>query len=168
MRTATVDREGIRGPDGNLPWTAFREDGRVRWPFPGTYENFRLLDPLTRFIAIAVEALACEFDPNTAILLASGTGCLATDRLFEESRHAVLRPALFPYTLPSSPMAAIAIRHRVTGPGLCLSIAPDDIESPLAEANRILAAHEAPAVIVCVGDVVPGETMSMSATLVRP
>jgi len=168
MITATVDREGIRGPTGNLPWSDFREDGRVRWPFELPYENFRLLDPLTRFIAIAVEALDCSFEPNTAILLASSTGCLATDRLFEQSRHEVLRPALFPYTLPSSPMAAVAIRHRVTGAGLCLSIAPDDSETPFTEALRILDAGEACAVIVCVGDVVPGERMTMTATLVQP
>jgi hypothetical protein len=168
MITATVDREGIRGPTGNAPWTGFRKDGRVRWPFERPYENFRLLDPLTRFIAIAVEALDCAFEPNTAILLASSTGCLATDRLFEASRHAVLRPALFPYTLPSSPMAAVAIRHRVTGAGLCLSIAPDDSATALEEARRILAAGEASAVLVCVGDVLPGERMSMTATLVQP
>ena len=164
MITARVDREGVHAPSGARPWTAFREDGKVRWPLDRPYENFRLLDPLTRFIVIAVEALETEFHPESAIVLASTLGCIGTDRRFEASRHDVLHPALFPYTLASSPMAAVAIRHRITGPGLCLSVAPDDRTSPFEEAQRLIRGGEAPAAIVCIGDVVPPDTMWMEAT----
>ena len=107
MREAVVDLRGVRGPSVRIDWDI--DPARVRWPFEEPFENFRLLDPLSRFVAIAVEALGGPFDPDTAIVLGTEHGCLWTDRRFEASRHDDLRPGLFPYTLPSAPLAAIAI-----------------------------------------------------------
>jgi len=156
MSTASVDLRGLRGPYGSIDWEI--DPTRIRWPFDRPFENFRLLDPLSRVVAIAVEALDTRFPANTAVVLATKQGCLWTDRRFEQSRHADLRPALFPYTLPSAPIAAVSIRHGINGPSLCLS----GDESALAEAERLIATGEADAAIVCVGDVVPPDLVQMT------
>ena len=163
MRTATVDRTGVRGPGVRIDWTDLPADGRVRWPFDAPFENFRHLDALSRAVVIAVEALGVKPDPGSAIVFASATGCLETDRAFERSRHEELRPALFPYTLPSAPIAAVAIRHAITGPGLSLSVAPGDHSSALEEAGRLFATNEARSAIVCLGDVVLPHSFTMTA-----
>ncbi|UCF53743.1 MAG: GNAT family N-acetyltransferase, partial [Bradyrhizobium sp.] len=92
--------------------------------------------PLSRFVCLAVEALGVDLPDDTALVFASGSGCLHADRLFEESRHSVIRPALFPYTLPSACLAELAIRHKTMGPTICLAVAPGDEEEPMAEAHR--------------------------------
>jgi 3-oxoacyl-(acyl-carrier-protein) synthase len=158
MRTAHVDRHGIRGPSGGIEGTIDAE--RTSWPFEARFDNFRLLDPLSRVTAIAVETLGCEFAEDAAIVLATTQGCLWADREFERSRAGDLRPGLFPYTLPSAAIAAIAIRHGIRGPTLCLSGPP---EQAFEEAERLIEAGEAPAVLLCTGDVVPPDTLSMTA-----
>jgi len=155
MRSAEVDLRGVRGPAVQMDWEV--DPARVRWPFEKPFENFRLLDPLSRFVAIAVEALGCVFDPDSAIVLATRQGCLWTDLRFEQSRHGDLRPGLFPYTLPSAPIAAVAIRHGLRGPSLCL------MGDGRAEAELLIESGEAPAVVLCIGDVVPPDTVGMTA-----
>jgi len=158
MRSAVIDRHGVRGPSLRIEREFAPE--KPRWPFDEPFENFRLLDPLSRFVAMAVEALGGQLDTDAAIVLATTQGCLWTDRQFEASRHSDLRPGLFPYTLPSAPIAAIAIRHGIRGPCLCLSGSADLARE---EAERLIDAGEAPAVIVCTGDVVPPDVVCMTA-----
>ena len=159
MRHAVVDLQGVRGPALTIEWDV--NAAKVRWPFDTPFENFRLLDPLSRFVAIAVEALGGPFDPDSAIVLATVHGCLWTDQRFEASRHDELRPGLFPYTLPSAPLAAVAIRHRIGGPSLCLAGGPDQAHE---EAQALLTAGEAPAAIICTGDVCGPDDVHIEAT----
>jgi len=158
MRESVVDRSGVRGPAAGFDWEI--DPARVRWPFPAAFENFRLLDPLSRFVAIAVEALGPPFPGDAALVLATTLGCLDTDRRFEESRHGDLRPGLFPYTLPSAPLAAVAIRHGLRGPTLCLA---GPAPAALEEAQRLLDVGDAPAAIVVTGDVVPPDVCRVAA-----
>ena len=163
MRIAVADSDGVRGPSIRIEREL--DPVKARWPFDEPYENFRLLDPLSRYVAIAVEALGGALDPDSAIVLSTTSGCLWADRQFEASRHADLRPGLFPYTLPSAAIAAIAIRHGIRGPSLCLS---GCAESAHEEALRLIAAGDAPAAIVCTGDVVPPEPVEIKATYLTP
>jgi len=158
MRRADVDMRGVRGPSVQFDWEIDPE--KLRWPFEEPFENFRLLDPLSRVTAIAVEALGGGLATDAAIVLATTQGCLWADREFERSRHGDLRPGLFPYTLPSAAIAAIAIRHGIRGPTLCLS---GTAAVAREEAERLLATGEAPAALVCSGDVVPPHTFGMMA-----
>ena len=158
MRTAQVNRNGIRGPSVQIDGEIDAE--QANWPFETRFENFRLLDPLSRVTAMAVEALECEFAEDAAIVLATTQGCLWADRQFEISRSGDLRPGLFPYTLPSAAIAAVAIRHGIRGPTLCLC---GSTEQAMEEAERFLETGEASAVLVCTGDVVPPDTLSMTA-----
>jgi len=145
------------------------DPAKVRWPFEKPFENFRLLDPLSRIVAIAVEALGGDLDPDSAIVLATRQGCLWTDLRFEQSRHGDLRPGLFPYTLPSAPIAAVAIRHGLHGPSLCLvGEGAGLMGDGRAEAELLIESGEAPAVVLCTGDVVPPDTVGMTALYLTP
>jgi len=161
MKTAHVTRHAVRGPAARIDLTIDAE--HPRWPFDASFENFRLLDPLSRVTAIAVEALGGGIAPDAAIVLATMQGCLWADREFERSRSGDLRPGLFPYTLPSAAIAAVAIRHGIRGPTLCLC---GPAEQAIEEARRILETGEAPAALVCTGDVVPPDTLDMTARYV--
>jgi len=158
MSIAHVDHHGIRGPAAHIDRSL--DALRLPWPFEESFENFRLLDPLSRATAIAVEALGGDFAEDAAIVLATTQGCLWADREFERSRSGDLRPGLFPYTLPSAAVAAIAIRHAIHGPTLCLS---GSAEQAIEEAERLMACGEASAALVCTGDVLPPDTLAMTA-----
>jgi hypothetical protein len=75
-------------------------------------------------LAFSASSLAfCDHPPfdreKTGILLAIPRGSLSTDRLYAESiSRGIPSPALFSATLPSSPVADIAIYHRITGPDI--------------------------------------------------
>jgi len=168
MRTARADHLGVFGPGLEHAWEKPLRDAKAPWVFARPFPEFRRLEALGRFVCLAVEALDMEFPQGTALVFASTFGCLHADRLFEASRHGVIRPALFPYTLPSTCLAELAIRHRVMGPTLCLSVAPGDDRTALAEARRLLAAGEAEAAVVLVGDVVPPDQVSMTAHYLTP
>ena len=95
--------------------------------------------------------------PRTAILLASSLGCLHADLRFQASLApgAELEPAVFPYTLPSTCLGDLAIRHALMGPTLSLTTAPGLEEDGLAEAGRLIDLGEACGALVCLGDVLP-------------
>lgn len=167
---ASVDAVAVRSTAGfHKTWKDLEVDplaGKIRWRslFDSPYPDFRRLDRLSRILAIAVEAcnLDAEMLPEpqrarTALLLATSTGCLTADLRFEASLHAAngIEPAVFPFTLPSTCLGEIAIRHRLTGPTVCLSVQAGDENEGIVLAEEILGAGEAGAALVCVGDWVP-------------
>ncbi len=89
--------------------------------------RFGRLDLASQLALVAVEALGVNFDllPREliGICLAARAGSLATDFDFWRGRDNAggPSPTLFAYTLPSSAIGEIAIRHRLTGPNLCLT-----------------------------------------------
>jgi 3-oxoacyl-(acyl-carrier-protein) synthase len=88
--------------------------------------RFRRLDLASQLALLAVEFLGVDFDAQPrdriGICLGARMGSLAADFEFWRGRDAVggPSPTLFAYTLPSAAMGEIAIRHRLTGPNLCL------------------------------------------------
>lgn len=127
-----IDREG-RGSSA-LPWRAWEGSAREaftanaldRWRWSECFETpcprFGRMDGLCKLALAAVELLDLSgFDEalrrDTAVVLHTETGCESTDLAFLDS----LSPALFAYTLPSTPLGEIAIRHRLQGPMLCLA-----------------------------------------------
>jgi 3-oxoacyl-(acyl-carrier-protein) synthase len=88
--------------------------------------RFRRLDLASQLALLAVECLGVDFDTQPrdriGICLGARAGSLAADLEFWRGRDAVggPSPTLFAYTLPSSAIGEIAIRHRLTGPNLCL------------------------------------------------
>src|SRR5580765_1044665 len=108
--------------------------------------RFGRMDLASQLALLAVEPLASHFDQlpreRIAICLAARTGSLATDAEYWKGRDAVggLSPTLFTYTLPSAAIGEIAIRHRLTGPNLCLV---GSSEGVLPEAAEMLRRGEA-------------------------
>ena len=114
--------------------------------------RFGRLDLMSQLALLAVEKLGVNFDSllreRIAICLAAKAGSLATDAEFWKGRDAAggPSPTLFAYTLPSAAIGEIAIRHRLTGPDLCLV---GDSRDVLPEAADLLRRGEADA-CVCV------------------
>jgi len=138
-------------------------------------DRFGRLDRLSKQAIIAVELLGlppCRDGaarPDVAISLGTPQGSVDVDSEFARSmgQPGGASPALFSYTLPSAPVAEIAIRHQVTGPGLCLMAGPQSGLVALWEGYHLVADEEARACI-CVGcDAAPGAAPFAYAVLVE-
>jgi len=164
--TGTVDRDGIRGSSGVT--TTWRElgiappgDGRTfRAVFGRSDETFRRLDVASRVLVLACEAagldrfLPRELRADTALVVETSLGCLDADLQFAASMRAEMCDApIFPYTLPSTCLGEVALRHGLRGISTCFCIAPADRGVAITEARRLLATGEAPAAVVASIDV---------------
>ena len=178
---AVVDESGVRGSAGTrATWRETGLDpvaGRVRWkPIFGTsLVEFRRLDITSRMFLIAAEAcgietqVAAEHRETTALVLATSTGCLAADQRFEKSLHIDkgIEPAVFPYTLPSTCLGELAIRYRLRGPSICLSIEAGDERQGLDVASALLRTSEASLAVVLLGDWAPPDKTAATALLLQ-
>lgn len=148
-----VDERGIAGTQGiNATW----EELGVKAPGNGrTYrelsgksdDTFRRLNGTTRALVLAAEAcglgefLAPEARDETALVIETAHGCLEVDLKFARTLdQGIAHAAIFPYTLQSTCLGDVALRHGLRGPTLSLSIEPGDEGEALWEAGRILAA----------------------------
>ena len=108
--------------------------------------RFGRMDLTSQLALLAVEPFAADFDSvprdRIAICLAVRAGSLPTDLEYWKGRDAAggPSPTLFTYTLPSSAIGEIAIRHRLTGPGLCFVSRGEEL---LAEATDLIGRGEA-------------------------
>jgi len=88
--------------------------------------RFGRLDLASQLALLAVESLGIDFElqrrDRVGICLEARAGSLTTDADYWSGRDAAggPSPTLFAYTLPSAAIGEIAIRHRLTGPNLCL------------------------------------------------
>jgi 3-oxoacyl-(acyl-carrier-protein) synthase len=88
--------------------------------------RFGRMDLSTRLAMSAVESLGIDFNTHPrdqiGVCLGAWAGSLAADLEFWRGRQAAggPSPTLFAFTLPSAAIGEIAIRHRLTGPNLCL------------------------------------------------
>jgi len=118
--------------------------------------RFGRLDLASQLALLAVESLGINFDTQPrdriGICLAARAGSLATDLESWRGRDSVggPSPTLFAYTLPSAAIGEIAIRHRLTGPNLC--VVGEDIV--LSEARDLLRRGEVEACLCIACNVV--------------
>src|SRR5260221_5565373 len=119
--------------------------------------RFSRLDLASKLTLLAVESLAPKFDTvprdRIGICLAARAGSLSTDVEYWKGRALVggPSPTLFAYTLPSSAIGEIAIRHKLTGPNLCF-VGDDKIVLP--QASDLLRRGEADACVCGFCDVI--------------
>ena len=164
--TGAVDLDGITGTSGvNKTWQDLEStapgDGRTfRAVFGRNDETFRRLDVASRALVLACEAagidrvLPRELCADTALVVETSLGCLDADLQFAASLRAEMCDApIFPYTLPSTCLGEIALRHGLRGISECLCVAPAERGAALAEGARLIANGEAPAVLVATVDV---------------
>jgi len=159
-----VDADGIAGTQGvHASW----EELGVKAPGNGrTYrelsgksdDTFRRLNGTTRALVLAGEAcgirtrLAPEVCSETALVVETAHGCLEVDLKFARTLdQGIAHAAIFPYTLQSTCLGDLALRHGLRGPTLSLSIEPGGEGEALREAERLFAAGDVRyAVVGCV------------------
>lgn len=175
LAAALVDATGLRSSHGRrTTWESVEQDpvaGSIRFKplFDAPMPEFRRLDILSRILVIATEACLPLPQPgaDTALVFGTEFGCLAADQRFEASLHrpGFLEPRVFPYTLPSTCLGEIAIRHGLQGPTLCLSHGPGEEHTALAEASALLTSRAATSALVVAGDWAPGHKTRAAALL---
>jgi 3-oxoacyl-(acyl-carrier-protein) synthase len=150
------DQVGLRAWPAPLKenLTAGELDG-LHWSLLSDSDPSRFLrmDLMCRLGFMATELLAVDFAALTdmrreclGVCVESFTGSLDTDIRFAQTP----RPSIFAYTLPSTVIGEICIRHRLKGPVLSL-IAPDTSgANALAEAAEWLRAGDAE-MVLCLG-----------------
>ena len=110
----------------------------LRWAhlFEAEAQRFARMDWLSRLGLMAVELLRARFetwDPpdleQTGVCVETAAGCLTSDLDFLRQP----RPTVFAYTLPSTVIGEICIRHRFKGPMLCLMSAGGSTRAAIDE-----------------------------------
>jgi len=149
-----VDEEGFGSARSWTPWPPSAGSRRLRWRTlsPRPFDRFGRLDVLCKHAVAAVEMLGLPgldegaTRPDTALVLGSEHGSLDVDVRFWRSigEPGGASPKLFSYTLPSTALGEIAIRHRITGPNLCLAAGPDSGLLALWEGAQLVASGEVP------------------------
>jgi len=145
------ERESFTAPSGNL--------SDVRWGeiSDAPFERFGRLDGVCKSAIVAVEMLGLEAvvegsRSDWGITVGTEYGCVDVDVAFFKTRNQPggASPILFPYTLPSTAIGEIAIRHRITGPNACYMAGRESGMLALREGARLVESGEASACI-CVG-----------------
>jgi hypothetical protein len=108
-------------------------------------QTFRRLDRPTRALVLAAEAcgvsnlLTPEQRNDTALFIETARGCIEADlRYARLLRTGVVHAAIFPYTLQSTCLGDVTLRHGLRGQTLSLSVEPGDEGEALREAKRVL------------------------------
>jgi len=170
-----VDRERIAGSSGIWrSWSSLGVpapgNGRTfRAVFGRSDETFRRLDRLSRAVVLAGEAagigtvVPAAWRDDTALVFETTVGCLDSDLRFARSLRAEMCDApIFPYTLPSTCLGELALRHGLRGPSICLSTTPSACGAALREAAHLLASGAAKCVVAGLVDVLLDEHPSVA------
>lgn len=126
--------------------------------------RFGRLDLCSQLAVLAVEKLGLDFSSvpreRVGICLTVKAGSLATDIEYWKGRDDAggPSPTLFAYTLPSSALGEIAIRHHITGPGLCFFGRDDCL---IREGKRLIESGEADACICVCCEAITSEVSAM-------
>jgi len=155
---AAINAKGIYSRSrGYIPWND------EQMPGPADIQRSQVYDkPFTGFgklnctekIAFGAAALALSEVPDytgdsTGICLGTVFGCLSTDLRYAESVVAGFpSPAVFAATLPSSPVADIAILFKLKGPDRVIAGSACPGFFALENAMHILAADKADCMVV--------------------
>jgi 3-oxoacyl-(acyl-carrier-protein) synthase len=124
--------------------------------------RFGRMDALSRLALMAVELLGAAFAERDAVgvVLETQTGSLLADRQFLRTRS----PSVFTYTLPSTAIGEICIRHKLRGPVLCLLTETGDGRQALAQAQVWLQTGEATSCLCLCADA-PGDRPAEAVAL---
>jgi 3-oxoacyl-(acyl-carrier-protein) synthase len=134
------DQTGLR--DWPAPLGAALRRGELeelRWSalFKSEAQRFARMDWLSRLGLMAVELLDARFETRdakdleqTGVCVETAAGSLTSDAEFLR----LPRPTVFSYTLPSTVIGEICIRHRFKGPMLCLMSSGNSTRAALDEA----------------------------------
>ena len=165
LACGAVDEVGIWGTAGRA--ATWQE---LEMPPPGTGRTlkvlfdkvdatFRRIDMPARVLVLACEAagiervLTPEQRNSTAICIETDIGSLATDLAFQESlADEVVHAGIFPYSLTSTSLGEVALRYKLRGPTVSVSVDEGRTGESLREALRMLAAGDVPFVVAGVAN----------------
>lgn len=144
-------------------------DGRTFKAVTGrSDETFRRIDPVSRALVLAAEAaglaqvLPREHAAATGLVFETEVGCLESDLRFAHSITAGMCDGpVFPYTLPSTCLGELALRHGLRGPTVCVSTTRAQRGIALHEAKLLLATGECAFVVAGCVDVLLRERPSV-------
>jgi hypothetical protein len=132
--------------------------GTISWSslFDTSCSRFGRMDLLSKLSMMAVELLDVDFSGMTddkraqvGICTLSPHGSIATDIEFLRE----IGPSTFIYTLPSSAIGEICIRHQLKGPALCLTSKEETGRTIVEEATERIAMGEADSMLCLACDV---------------
>jgi len=160
LACGVLNRSGVFGTSGtSTTWDDLEADppgtGRTVQKISGkTDATFRRIDYPARALVLACEAAGVDKVLNeeqrdqTAICVETEVGSLTTDLDFQKSlSHEVVQASIFPYSLTSTSLGEVALRYKLRGPTLSVSVLDHAPGESLREALRILAAGDAPFVV---------------------
>jgi hypothetical protein len=168
---ASIDQRGISTPKGHVCWEPDQKnpgDIRRAQVLAAPYVAFGKLN-LPDKLAFSAASLALRDGPggynnHMGVFLAIPGGSLSTDRAFRDSiEQGNPSPALFSATLPSSPVADIAIYHHLTGPNIVFAGGDSPFISALGY-TALQPEMERPRETMVVFIDEPVEAVGMSAT----
>lgn len=190
MKEVVVTAAGMidaRGWGGTcFPWRTWAETPSkgegpsspttFRWQdlFGKPSRSFARADPLTKIASAAAELLSPAFETaddeeRTSIGVTMGTssGSLEIDGRYWQfvKREGKGSPMMFTYTLPSTALGEIAIRHKLRGPILCLLCTPQENGQALDEACRAIALGEAESFVCVYANAVEEEASHFSRAI---
>lgn len=165
LACGVLDRRGIYGTRGTaVSWRELEADppgtGRTVQRLSGkTDPTFRRIDYPARALVLACEAagldqVLTESQRNeTAICIETEVGSLTTDLDFQRSLSGeVVHAGIFPYSLTSTSLGEVALRYKLRGATVSVSVNEQDPGEALREALRMLAAGETPYVVTGCAD----------------
>ena len=147
---------GIYSPQGHTPWNAGQhgpEDVERNQVLDSPYPGFGKLQIADRLafgaVSLMLRACAISHGQDCGISLGNITGSLSTDlRYWESVLDAFPSPSLFSATLPSSPLADIAIYFGLKGPDRIFAGSEASWIYALSEAMTILDRKKATAMVI--------------------
>lgn len=152
---------GMRAPGGARAFRAL---------FGRSDDTFRRLDCASRALVLAgcaaglEDSLPAGSAVDVGIVVETSYGSLDADLRFAASMSAgFCDGAVFPYTLPSTALGELALRHGLRGPTVCLSILQGQRGTALREAELLLATGECQFVVAAQVDAL--ETPCADASL---
>lgn len=155
------DDTGVAGTSGVCgDWEALEAvppgTGRTfRKLFGRPDSTFRRIDRMSRAAVLATQAAGVgaivpeDLRDETAVVFETERGALDADLRFVRSlEQGIVEGPLFPYSLPSTCIGEVALRHGFRGASLCMSIEAGQRGVAYEEAGRLLAHGEARFVLV--------------------
>jgi len=163
-----VNGEGFGNARSWTPWPGSAPRLRWRTLSARPFDRFGRLDLLCKYAAAAVEMLGLtpladgQARPDVALYLGTEHGSLDVDLKFCQSIGGPggASPTLFTYTLPSTALGEIAIRHGISGPSLCLMAGPESGLLALWEGAKLVRSGEIARCICIAADAV--ESLSVA------
>lgn len=178
LACGVVDEVGVAGTRGiqatwqDLEMAAPGTGKTMKVLFDKPDPTFRRIDLLARCLVLACEAadvenvLSPEIRQETAICVETDLGALATDLSFASSlSDECVHAGIFPYSLTSTSLGEVALRYKLRGPTVSMSVRDGDAGEALRESLRLLNSGDCKHVVTGVVNTLADPLVGRDATM---